>query len=225
MYSRSPDGGEYLLIRIGQWRLPRVDRFNDRLVLGTLEAACQIRRELLRAEVGRAEAGVIARLSAALEAPIHALLTAVTRSSDPRCGRNVCSEPDSDSVPGADSAAAPDPGRWMTTRRLRLIDELIEARMASGVSVGELARALGLSLGFFIRAFRRGAGRAPHDYIMERRLSRARILLVGSSMSLTDIAAACGFTSQRICAQFSALDYICRRAPCERPAGPDNKLP
>jgi AraC family transcriptional regulator len=83
----------------------------------------------------------------------------------------------------------------MTPRRLRMIDELIEARLDGSLTVKELADALGLSAGFFSRAFKAAIGKAPHDYIVDRRIARARILLFGTQRDLAAIACASGFSS------------------------------
>jgi AraC family transcriptional regulator len=90
---------------------------------------------------------------------------------------------------------APAARGWMTARRLKLIDELIEARLDAKLTVGELAGALKLSTGFFCRAFRAAIGKAPHDYIIDRRVSRARALLQDASLDLSTVAQASGFAS------------------------------
>ena len=91
----------------------------------------------------------------------------------------------------------------MTARRLRAIDELIEARLETRLTVGQLAGWLGLSRGFFTRAFKAAVGKAPHDYVIDRRLSRARELLRTTDRDLADIATACGFSSHaHMTAQF-----------------------
>jgi AraC family transcriptional regulator len=83
----------------------------------------------------------------------------------------------------------------MTPRRLKLIDDLIEARLDTKLTVQELAGALRLSAGFFCRAFRAAVGKAPHDYIIDRRISRARALLQATALDLKAIAHASGFAS------------------------------
>jgi AraC family transcriptional regulator len=83
----------------------------------------------------------------------------------------------------------------MTARRLRLVDELIEDRLDGPLTVSEIAACLGLSAGFFTRAFKAAIGQTPHGYIIARRLSRARVLLRTGTMDLAGIAAACGFSS------------------------------
>ena len=83
----------------------------------------------------------------------------------------------------------------MTPRRLKLVDELIEARLDAKLTVGELAAALRLSTGFFCRAFKASVGKAPHDYIIDLRVSRARALLQSTPLDLSAIAHASGFAS------------------------------
>jgi AraC family transcriptional regulator len=88
------------------------------------------------------------------------------------------------------------PAAWMTPRRLRLVDELIEARLDSGLTVEQIATTLGLSAGFFTRAFKAAIGKSPHDHIIDRRLARARTLLRrGTEPDLGAIALASGFAS------------------------------
>ncbi|WP_291557927.1 AraC family transcriptional regulator [Bradyrhizobium sp.] len=86
-------------------------------------------------------------------------------------------------------------GSWMTTRRLKEVDELIDARLDDKLTVQELATAVGLSTGFFSRAFKASVGKAPYEYIIDRRISRARTLLEIGTAELSDIALASGFTS------------------------------
>ena len=111
-----------------------------------------------------------------LEQPIRTLLACVARAIG-----------DEDDQPRA--------GSWMTQRRLRLVDELIEARLDDKLTVREVAAALQLSAGFFSRAFKAAVGKAPHDYIIDRRISRARTLLQFDKRDLSTIALASGFTS------------------------------
>jgi AraC family transcriptional regulator len=83
----------------------------------------------------------------------------------------------------------------MTPQRLRRIDELIEARLETRLTVQDLAEAIGLSTGFFTRAFKRATGRAPHDTIIDRRIARARLLLRNRGLGLAAVALASGFAS------------------------------
>jgi AraC family transcriptional regulator len=84
---------------------------------------------------------------------------------------------------------------WMTPQRLRLSLEQIEEQLATRVTVLSLAEPLGLSAGFFARAFREAVGKSPHDYIIDRRVARARRLLQEGALDLAAVAQAAGFSS------------------------------
>ena len=84
---------------------------------------------------------------------------------------------------------------WMTPRRLRRVADLIEARLDTKMTVQSLADELGPSSGFFCRAFHAAVGKAPHDYIIDRRVSRARTLLRHEALGLSAVAHASGFAS------------------------------
>ncbi len=84
----------------------------------------------------------------------------------------------------------------MTARRLRLLDEFIDAGLHGPLGVQAMAAMLGLSEGYFIRAFKDATGKSPHSYLIDRRLVRARGLLRDPAKRLADIAQACGFASQ-----------------------------
>ncbi|WP_024302468.1 AraC family transcriptional regulator [Pseudogulbenkiania sp. MAI-1] len=77
----------------------------------------------------------------------------------------------------------------------RRVQELIESRLDTALTVGELAAELALSEYHFARMFRASFGMAPHAWILQRRLARAREVLAGSDLALADVAAACGFAS------------------------------
>jgi AraC family transcriptional regulator len=78
----------------------------------------------------------------------------------------------------------------------RRVLELIDARLADGVSVAELAREAGLSPTHFARAFKESLGRAPHQYILTVRLERARRLLDAPGAVISDVALRTGFADQ-----------------------------
>lgn len=78
---------------------------------------------------------------------------------------------------------------------LRKVTTFIEERLAYPVSVGELADVAGLSRSHFSRAFHAEIGEAPQDYIIGRRINRARDLLIETDESIAMIAAETGFCS------------------------------
>ena len=92
------------------------------------------------------------------------------------------------------------PEGWMPRGGLapavrRRIAEYIDARLASPLTVGELAAQAALSEHHFAHMFRVSFGMAPHAWVLQRRLERARLLLAASEQSLDHVAQACGFAS------------------------------
>jgi AraC family transcriptional regulator len=96
----------------------------------------------------------------------------------------------------AEGKGTPSPQGSMTGRRMRLLDEFIDAGLDGPLGLQTMAQLLELSEGYFIRAFKQATGKSPHSYLIDRRLARARALMRDSKASLSEIALACGFNSQ-----------------------------
>lgn len=64
------------------------------------------------------------------------------------------------------------------------------------ISLADLARECGLSVSQFRRGFRKTTGVAPHQWLLARRVERAKTLLSQSDLPLAEIALSCGFASQ-----------------------------
>jgi transcriptional regulator GlxA family with amidase domain len=73
--------------------------------------------------------------------------------------------------------------------------ELMEGSLEEPLARSLLARKTGLSTRQLERLFRKYLGRTPTRYYLELRLQRARTLLLQTSMSVLDVALACGFVS------------------------------
>lgn len=78
----------------------------------------------------------------------------------------------------------------------RRAKEMIEAGLVGNVPLADIATACGLSVGYFARAFRRTCGIAPHQWLMHRRVERAKHLLQVGKLPIAAIAADCGFSDQ-----------------------------
>lgn len=78
--------------------------------------------------------------------------------------------------------------------RRRLVD-YIEQHLDQPLTLGELARLAALSEYHFARMFGTSFGLPPHRYVLQRRLLRARELLLKGDLPLGEIALACGFAS------------------------------
>ncbi|MGD1933556.1 MAG: helix-turn-helix domain-containing protein [Candidatus Phaeomarinobacter sp.] len=79
---------------------------------------------------------------------------------------------------------------------LRRILAKIDADLAEDLTVAALADEAGLSRSHFTRAFLNETGQSPRDFILNRRVARARELLSSTTIPLADIPSLPGFSSQ-----------------------------
>ncbi|MEO1191288.1 MAG: GlxA family transcriptional regulator [Pseudomonadota bacterium] len=79
--------------------------------------------------------------------------------------------------------------------KLLKVIELMEASLEEPLLRSDLAKRTGLSTRQLERLFRKYLGRTPTRYYLELRLQKARSLLMQTSMSVLDVALACGFVS------------------------------
>ena len=81
-------------------------------------------------------------------------------------------------------------------RRLRRVKDFIESHLDGALSIEALASEACLSPFHFSRAFKMATGTTPHGYLTNRRIERAKTLIVQGRVPLTEIAYRCGFSSQ-----------------------------
>jgi transcriptional regulator GlxA family with amidase domain len=72
---------------------------------------------------------------------------------------------------------------------------LMEANLEEPLSLDEIAHLVGVSRRQIERLFKRYVGEVPTKYYLDMRLRRARGLLLQTSMSIMEVAVACGFQS------------------------------
>lgn len=84
----------------------------------------------------------------------------------------------------------------LVPRDLRRTRDLMEARLATSVSLRELADNVQLSVAHFSHLFRLSTGTPPHKYFLRLRIDRAMALLTGSDISLGELADQLGFCDQ-----------------------------
>ena len=80
--------------------------------------------------------------------------------------------------------------------RIQLLKAFVEEHLSQPIHVVDLSGAVGLSATHFSRAFVRSFGEPPHVYVIQRRLERARHLMLTSDIALSALAATCGFSDQ-----------------------------
>jgi AraC family transcriptional regulator len=85
--------------------------------------------------------------------------------------------------------------------RLDAVVEYIEEHLHGCPSLAQMAAVVGLNPYHFARQFKAATGLPPHQYVIARRVERARQLLrAGTDLSLAEVAADAGFSDQ---SQFS----------------------
>jgi AraC family transcriptional regulator len=92
-------------------------------------------------------------------------------------------------------------------RRLRAVIEYIEEHLDASPTLEQLAAVARLSAYHFARQFKAATGLPPHQYVIVRRVERAKQLLqTGGGLSLAEIAACAGFSDQsQFCSHFKRL--------------------
>jgi len=80
--------------------------------------------------------------------------------------------------------------------QFRRVTSLIEENLAQHLTLADLAKEAGLSSGHFVRLFKISAGMTPYQYIVWRRIERAKRLLAETNISITRVAIICGFADQ-----------------------------
>jgi transcriptional regulator GlxA family with amidase domain len=78
---------------------------------------------------------------------------------------------------------------------LRRARDLMDREYATPLDVAALARAALMSQAHFSRRFRAAYGETPYTYLMTRRIERAKALLRGGEMSVTEVCLSVGCTS------------------------------
>ncbi|WP_454617102.1 helix-turn-helix domain-containing protein [Bradyrhizobium cenepequi] len=96
--------------------------------------------------------------------------------------------------------------------RLRRVEEYVNANYHRTVSLADLAKAAGLSRMHFAAQFRAATGYRPREYLLHRRVERAKAILSDGETSLAEAALAVGFCTQ---AHFST---VFKRITGETPA-------
>lgn len=79
---------------------------------------------------------------------------------------------------------------------LRRVTEYVAAHLAESLRLAQLASLAGLSQFHFARAFKKSTGLAPHQYVVRRRVERARDLLLRGGGGVADVASQVGFADQ-----------------------------
>ena len=96
------------------------------------------------------------------------------------------------SFPTLDCVTAEELANLAHLRRAR---DLMDRDYALPLDIPAIARAALMSPAHFSRQFRAAYGETPYSYLMTRRIERAKSLLRGGELSVTDVCLAVGCTS------------------------------
>ena len=80
--------------------------------------------------------------------------------------------------------------------RLQRVLQFVDDNLQNPIHLRDLAAIANLSPFHFSRTFRETTGQSPHRFVRERRLEKAKQLVIEGKTELTEIAAICVFSSQ-----------------------------
>src|SRR5215831_19604731 len=80
--------------------------------------------------------------------------------------------------------------------QLRRVTEFINDNLARALPLAELSAEAHLSQYHFARLFKESTGLPPHRFVVQRRIERARALLLEGHLSIDAIARAVGFRTR-----------------------------
>jgi AraC-like DNA-binding protein len=81
-------------------------------------------------------------------------------------------------------------------RSFERVVEYIDTTLSQPIRLSELAAIVKLSEHHFLRSFKLATGMTPHQFLVEKRIERAELLLKKSHLPIAQIAADAGFASQ-----------------------------
>jgi len=88
------------------------------------------------------------------------------------------------------------PAVTVSHQRMRQLIEFIEANLDQPLTLDAMAAQVGISPLYLARAFKAAVGQSPHQYVLARRIERAKELLRNTEMPIIDVALSVGFSSQ-----------------------------
>lgn len=85
----------------------------------------------------------------------------------------------------------------LTDAAFHRIAEFIDAELENDITCEGLARAVDMPLRSVFEGIRERTGLSPYQFVIERRIRRARDLLERTDLPISEVAFACGFASQQ----------------------------
>lgn len=94
------------------------------------------------------------------------------------------------------AAPAPLPRAGLSPIQLQRVIDFVEAHLDSRLSLHQLANIAGVSSSHLQRGFRSSRGISVHQYVIRRRVEKARVLLTGRLLPASEVALVAGFSHQ-----------------------------
>ncbi len=88
------------------------------------------------------------------------------------------------------------PVRPLSGWKMRRVIEYIEDNLEGDLSLQAMAAEVDISPLYLARAFKSAVGQSPHQYVLARRIERAKELLRNTDLPVVDVALSSGFSSQ-----------------------------
>jgi AraC family transcriptional regulator len=88
---------------------------------------------------------------------------------------------------------SPLPTHNFSSAQLDRILDYIENHLSQTIHLANLAAIIRTSESYFSRSFKQSTGTTPHQYVVKRRVERAKQLLLKSPLSILEVALECGF--------------------------------
>lgn len=85
----------------------------------------------------------------------------------------------------------------LSDREFAAVSEYVEAELTNNLTCRNISLAVNLPLRAIFDGIKQRTGYSPYQFILEKRVERARALLTTSSMPIAEVALACGFGSQQ----------------------------
>ncbi|MDZ7881474.1 MAG: AraC family transcriptional regulator [Mycobacterium sp.] len=92
-------------------------------------------------------------------------------------------------------AHRPQRGRGLDRRDQQIVIDYLHSELDNRIDLDALAATVGMTATNFLPAFSAAFGTTPHQYLIEQRIERAKMLLSATPDSVTDISATLGFSS------------------------------
>ena len=86
--------------------------------------------------------------------------------------------------------------RGMPSARLKRVLEFIEANLGEDISLSALAEVASMGPHYFSDLFKQSTGLSPHQYVLRRKMGRAKEHLQNPRISVVEVSAILGFADQ-----------------------------